>query len=290
MVVQRQATSRLLDSDRRVWGLNWQRNDPITTNEIIGEPNIYFTETPIRIREQLRIELKINNYDFVDVDFNWPNPHYYLGNWQYGRQDNIYSGTSDTEGFLTDELTIIQRYSWATIVADYSQLMSIDANMRIQQCNFELRPKLKIFLPVVTPELTYQANDSNPLFEGLLQRQPPRLKTTAYTAEIFSAVISIRPGVELVRANYTALVVNQATINEPAYELPTCKLPEKADCQKELELYLTQINGGAPPNSPNNNGYTSLAACEASWGAICQEESFRCSTGLIMPYFTPKLE
>jgi hypothetical protein len=284
LVVTRQATSKLLDSDRRVWGLNWQTVSPITINEILGNPNRFFTETSISIREELRIELEIVDRNILDVDFNWPNPHYYLGNWQYGRQDNIYSGTSDTEGFLTDELTIIHRYTPVTIAADFGRLATIDANLRIQQCNFELRPKLKVFLPLPTPEVTYQPNNSDPLFEGLLQRQPPNLRTSAYGAEIYSAVISLRPGVELVTAYYTALPTNTISINEPAYQLPTCKLPDNKECTEEFNDFISNQNAGRDPTTDPNLFYTDRGNCELAYGG-CVEQTFTCADGGVRSYW-----
>jgi hypothetical protein len=284
MVVQRQATVRLLDSDRRVWGLNWQTEPPITINDVLGQPNRFFTETNIQIREELRIELRITDKNILDVDFNWPNPHYYLGNWQYGRQDNIYSGTSDTEGYLTDELTIIHRYTPVTIAADFDKLSTIDSNIRIQQCNLELRPKLKVFLPIVTPELTYQANKADPLFQGFLQRTPPNLRVSAYGAEIYSAVISLRPGVELVTAYYTALPTNTISINEPTYKLPTCKLPDDGDCTTEFRAFLAAHNVGITPPAQGGYYFEDSGTCVLNY-RNCVQETYTCTDGGVRPYW-----
>lgn len=259
----------------RNYKISWPNALTTTIRDVLSSPNPFFTESQVTVVERLIINTTIEDFNIVDADYNWADTHYYIGNWQVASWEGGYSGTSENEGYITRTTTIIEKFSTITIAADPNRLGTIGSNIRIEQCNLELVPELKIYPPILTPVVSYQVKGNEPILQGFLQRVPSQLQEQTYQPKISGCLIGLRPGCTLFSASYFAGPVNNVFVADPAYELPTCSLPDKKNCDEILADFIANNNAGRDPSNDPGLIFTNQASCEDAYGA-CREEIFNC--------------
>lgn len=272
--------------------ISWSDPLDILIKDVLSSPNVFFSETSVQVSERLFLNVIVTNPDFIDVDFNWPIPHQYLGNYQLATWNGSYSCIAENEGFITSTTTIIEKRSAITICADPNLLSTIEGNIKIEQCNFQLKPELKLIPPDITPVVSYQLVQPEPAFEGFLQRQPPVLQSTKFQPQISEARVKLRPGCQLLSASYLIAPINNVFINEPAYILPVCNLPEDNSCQQEFDAFVLVNNSGLPIDTIGGGHiYSIFANCEEFKVAgpcpqgTCVQKTFTCSNGDTRTYW-----
>lgn len=272
------------------YSFNWENSLYLDINAVMDGTNRTYSGGQIQIRERLKINTFVEQPSWVDVDYNWPRPHEYLGNYQIAGREGFFTSNYGDEGYITNTETVVEKITIVNIVADSNKATTVSGVTSIEQCNLRLLPELKVIPPVITPVLTYVPERTQPNFVGLTSVSPPAIRDGRILAQISGVLVRPRAGVAVINATYGAEVINEVFNDDPIFEQPICKLPENPTCDAEFTQFLYGSNGGIPPGDPSGVVFTDLAQCQAIYPPgnpatpQCALGQFTCTSGEIREY------
>jgi hypothetical protein len=228
--------------------------------------------------EDWDITLRIDRPELVDSDQRWFYPIHYLGTWQglgasfTPRAGDQFSGrliqTSSTFSYETTYTTglrnPLRQYKGATSAIDNCSFATTKIGATISGLSVELQ----------TP--TSQTD----LFTIRESLKAARLEDFFVSQRLRGMGLYLNPGVSFVSSNYSVAAVSLAPI-EPNYTEPqSCAQslpPPPADCQREFQQQI--IDTG--------RGYRTETEAAAVYGTFGLFDNFVCSTGELIPYWSP---
>jgi hypothetical protein len=253
------AYSSTFDTSTQGSIIGWIRyNEPVQFSELFdGEPQ-YYAGSIVQVQEVLTIFLKITDEALIDRDLLWYDPKLYLGTYQLIDPDGITGHADGDDGYLVSTVQKIKRYSWYTITANPGVPVGKMANNPIDDCNFYIQPEAYVFpgdeLPVPGFRL-HPLELNQPVFRmtSTIARAP--LNDTSFNARIYGIGLYLRPGVEGIRLDYKAQIINDIYTDYPPIEPQICLVAKPDPCAAEYQAYIG--------TSPSSRGYyKDLGECE----------------------------
>jgi hypothetical protein len=239
----------------------------LTVNQIInfsnlfdGEPQ-FFAGSQIQVQEILTLYFNVVDSKKIGVDFNWFQSKEYLGNYQFS--DSLDTAiVSGDEGFITNRIQKIKRYSTYTVTANPDIPFARGTRGYIGQCNFELE-EIEIQIPGLGALGVSRPRDIN---DGILFLTSDALTKVGladrqYFPKILQVGLFVSPGAEIYLAEYKIDIINGIYIAEPEFPIPTCSLASPGGaCQAD---FTTFVEDGFPfitlnrPEGIEGEDYTS---------------------------------
>lgn len=248
-----------------------------------GEP-LYYHGSIVQVQENYKIFTRIYDRSIVDRDHRWFSPKDFLGTYQLLGIDGLIRDTENDQGYLDQDICVINRYSYYTITANPSKRLSVANGGSISQCNFELA-EISIGAPgnQITASRPIETQD---LFRIVNYRQPAALANTEFNQRIGGVGLYLNPGVELNRIEYEVAIINDIYADEIAWASPTCSLGEQ-NCQDQFNTFAVNYNAGLPINASAFGVYDNLEACQIGSGVSCTQYTFDGTNECGIPYWIP---
>lgn len=144
----------------------------------------------------------------VDVDYRWFDPKVYLGSYQV--KPTLVSGNSPEgeggEGFLTNRIVDLVRYSHYTIVADPNVPVGQGSIFTVDNCNFGL-VTVSLGVPPVVVTAQKPIVDQA-IFSGNTSIQRAPLKDTDYSCKLASVGLYYNPGCQPSQLFHRIAIIN----------------------------------------------------------------------------------
>jgi len=253
--------------------------DPIFFSQIFsGVPEFYAGST-IQVQEILTILLFIppGNELKIDVDFGWFQNHEYLGTYQLLSGDASTSGVIEgDEGYLTNQIQKIRRYSNYTIVADPAVQIGTGEVMVTDDCNFRLEGVTVDLPPFEIGQLHPQ--QATGLFQSAISLTKVGLRDTEFNKRIPGFGLYYAPGVNGYSWSYDVAVVNTIAtdlVPFPVTQCATLAVP----CQQEFDAFFA----GLPDNGFADHYALTPGGCNI--GEIPDLRVFNCADGGTRDYY-----
>lgn len=271
-----------LQSDRKVLiGVDPTENVPFS--EILGGQNLYYSGSPIVIRETWSIIWTEEDSTLLNRDKRWPVEKVYLGTFQIlGAGDTPVHG-EQYSGFCTSYTTTITVDSLAVIGADPGTPTVNGPISKIQQCNLTLLPSTELIEGI--PNLVYRPQAVEPLLQVFTQEAPPDTNDPIFNRKMLRLAIYANPGARPLIITYEIEPINRISNTGTEFSNYTCTLPA-SNCQSEFDAYVAIVNNGQPINT--NQVWLDNAACQVfNNGVPCQINQFTCSNGEVRTFYVP---
>ncbi len=198
---------------------------PILFSDIFdGVPQFYAGST-IFLQEILTIisDIKIGSEHLVDVDMRWFQPKVYYGTYQLTAllTTPLEPEGEGGQGFITNQIIQIKRYSSYTITANPSTPFGTSDAFRIDNCNFELE---EVTLDLGAGEFTVtRPKYSDNMLVGVGTNQKAPLADTEYNQFFTSVGLYYNPGCKGVVINHRVSVINVVYTDFEPYPDVVCR-------------------------------------------------------------------
>lgn len=276
------SSNPVLDGNRNAY-IMLSPSENVSFSGILGTQNLYYSGSPIVIRETWKIVWFEDDGSLLNRDLRWPIPKVYYGTYQIlGAGDTPISG-DNYNGFCTSPTTTITADSLAVIGADPSRPTVNGPISKIQQCNLTLLPTTELIEGI--PNLVYRPQSVEPLMQVFTQEGPPDTNDPIFARKLLRLGIHANPGARPIAVTYEIEPVNRISNIGTEFSNYTCTLPA-SNCQSEFDAYVAIVNNGRPVN--DGQVWLDNAACQAYNGGVpCQINQFTCSSGEIRTYYVP---
>jgi len=197
---------------------------PINFSQIFdGSPQFYSGST-IELQEVLTINSQVipSQAHLVDVDHKWFDPKIYMGTYQLSAlfAEGLETEGEGGQGYLTNYISKIKRYSRYTITADPGVAIATGDVLTIDNCNFGLKTVALSVGPLTVEASVPVQNQS--LLTGYVSRQRAPLKDAVYNQFFKSVGLYFNPGCEPLSMFHEVKVINAITTDYNPYPTVTC--------------------------------------------------------------------
>lgn len=217
----------------------------------------FYPGSVVQVQEELKIITNIFDPSLVDVDFTWFDPKQKLGTYQIFNLGGTVRGGAEDQGFLTSVVQSIYRYSTYTITANPNVLVAQHEQIALDNCNLILVPDAVLFPESPVPVAGVAPYRQNPVLIGSVTLSTAPLADTEFNQLIRGVGLYLNPGVEGLRLEYSALVINDIYTDYPSVTVPACRFI-KATCDQEYAAFLVQ-----------GSSFETQQQCEAVRGTSC---------------------
>jgi hypothetical protein len=197
---------------------------PINFSEVFdGAPQFYSGST-IELLEVLTINSQVvpNQAYLVDIDYRWFDPKVYLGTYQLGALviDGLETEAEGGQGYLTNYISKIKRYSRYTVTADPGTPIGQGDVLSLDNCNFGLK-SVSLSVGPLTIEGSVPIQNQS-LLTGYISRQRAPLKNAIYNQFFKSVGLYFNPGCEPLSVTHEVKVINAITTDYNPYPTVPC--------------------------------------------------------------------
>lgn len=209
----------------------------ITFAELFTGTPQYYPGSLIQVQETIRINSIVVEPSLVGVSKEWFQPKLRLGTYQLFTDPLDTAIREGDDGYITNEIFEISRYSWYTITANPNTAFAKYEQISLQSCNFYLEPDVYLFPGENTPVTGFRAKDLPPQWLGSSTLSKAPLADTDFFRRVTGVGLYYKPGVENVNVVYRAAIINDIYTDYEAAPVPTCQFIT-GSCE---DLWLAQL-------------------------------------------------
>jgi hypothetical protein len=241
-----------------------------------GTPQFY-PGSLIQIQEVMTLVTRIEDPKLVDVDYRWAFPREYRGTFQLFGALGLPTNTVEDQGQILAGLQEISRYSWYTITANPDTIVAKHEQFSVDNCNFYLQPEVYLFPGTNTPIAGFRTTpDLTPTFLGSTTISKAPLLNTQFNQKITGVGLFLYAGIQGVRVEYKAGVINTVYTDYEQADVPQCIFLGTPNCQQQFNSFVV---AGGYVNAPVNGViYDSEAACLGDNQSLCSAQTYVCPT------------
>lgn len=198
---------------------------PIAFSEIFDGTPPFYAGSTIFVQEILTIisDIEFGKEHLVDVDMRWFNSKVYYGTYQLSALSELGLEPENEggQGYLTNQVTVIKRYSSYTIAANPNVPFGIGEKLRIDNCNFEIE---EYTLDLGVGEITRSRPINNEaMMVGILTNEKAPLADTEYNQFFTSYGLYYNPGCYVSAVNHRVGIINVVYTDFTPYPDVVCQ-------------------------------------------------------------------